>query len=402
MKSLLLIAVFGMASALPSINSRREGVPSFSLLEDRSEDGSPNLSVEFADGTTDTIILEKYYANEDDKVQERMSGIEDCNYVGYLKNEKVCLAMTGCIGSDEFRDFTINSAHAGDFASFRWFANDTVRGIPSFLEREDGLKPMGIDPRELRKGYKTFEADGMNMTILGDDELEQTEQLEKEFEIEEFCWGGWGWCPKMPATMHMEYSAGYDDFFLQKTGSRQAAENLIKQAMTHVQPAYCVPSLGTKISMSRIGPIKHHAGYKWYANTITTMMKSMPLISRNIGNADTLVLFGAIFDYSNTLWNGLATVGSMCSIISGQKASINMWDPNGATGLAAVVRHEVGHNFGAKHDPASCSGDKPIMGGNSKMAWSTCSKTAIESHYANYRWRWCLPQNSYACQGMGK
>ena len=60
MKSLLLIAVFGMTSALPSINSRREGVPSFSLLEDRSEDGSPNLSVEFADGTTDTIILEKY------------------------------------------------------------------------------------------------------------------------------------------------------------------------------------------------------------------------------------------------------------------------------------------------------------------------------------------------------
>ena len=225
MKSLILITILAMASALPSMDSR-SGVPSFSLLEDRSEDGSPNLSVKFADGTTDTIILQKYYANEDDKVQERMSGIEDCNYVGYLKNENVCLAMTGCIESDEFRDFTINSAHAGDFASFRWFANNTVVGLSSFIERQDGLKPMGIDPQDL-KNMKTFEANGLNMTILGDDELEETEQLEKEFEIEEFCWGGWGWCPKMPSTMHMEYSAGYDDFFLQKTGSRQAAENRI-------------------------------------------------------------------------------------------------------------------------------------------------------------------------------
>ena len=31
------------------------------------------------------MILTKYYANEEDKVQERMSGQEDCNYVGYLK-----------------------------------------------------------------------------------------------------------------------------------------------------------------------------------------------------------------------------------------------------------------------------------------------------------------------------
>ena len=127
MKNLLfLTAIFGITFALPS--SRKGVVPSFSLLEDRSEDGSPNLSVQFADGTTDTIILEKYYANEMDKVQERMSGIEDCNYLGYLKNEKACLAMTGCIDS-EFREFTINSAHAGEFVSFRWFANDIMRII---------------------------------------------------------------------------------------------------------------------------------------------------------------------------------------------------------------------------------------------------------------------------------
>ena len=75
------------------------------------------------------------------------------------------------------------------------------------------------------------------------------EQLEHEMEIEEFCFGGWGWCPSMPATMHMVYTAGYDDNFLQKTGSRSAAESLIKQAMTHAAPAFCAPGLGTKISI---------------------------------------------------------------------------------------------------------------------------------------------------------
>jgi len=398
MKLLLLVAIFGMASALPS-SIISEGVPSFALLEDRSEDGSPNLSVEFGDGTTDTIILEKYYANEDDKVQERMSGIEDCNYLGYLKNEKTCLAMTGCIGSDEFREFTINSAHAGGYASFRWFANDTVVGIPSILDREDGPKTMGFDPRKL-KDFKTVEVDGKNVTLLGDDEVELTEQLEKEFEIEEFCWGGWGWCPKMPATMHMEYSAGYDDHFLKRNQeSKQAAENMIKQAMTHAQPAFCTSSLGTKISMSRIGPIKHHSGYKWDGTDFQEVLKNFPLISREVGNADQLVLFSSNFGASG--WAGLASIGSICGLTSGFKGNINMWSPYGAADLAKIVRHEIGHNLGAHHDPSSCSGNKPIMGGNDNMVWSSCSKTAIESHYANYRWRWCMPENSAACRGSG-
>ena len=108
-------------------------VPSFDLLEDRSEDGSPNLAITFPDGYSDTIVLTKYFASEDDKVQERMSGVEDCNFVGHLKNEKACLAMTGCLDS-EFREFTIFSEHAGHRTSYRWFSNGTVESIPTLSE----------------------------------------------------------------------------------------------------------------------------------------------------------------------------------------------------------------------------------------------------------------------------
>lgn len=398
MKLFLLVAIFGMASALPSISPRSEGVPSFTLLEDRSEDGSPNLSVEFADGTTDTIILEKYYANEEDKVQERMSGIEDCNYLGYLKNEKACLAMTGCIGSDEFREFTINTEHAGGHVNFRWFANNTVVRIPSILDREGGPKTSVVDPRKLMK-ETTFEFHGINMTLVGD-EVEPTEQLEKEFEIEEFCFGGWGWCPSMPATMHMEYTSGYDDNFLMKTKSKHAAESMIKQTMTHVQPAFCAPGLGTKISMSRIGPIKHHAGYKFDGTSSFEVTKQFPLISREVGSADLVVLFGANTGPSG--WAGMASKGSICGITSGFKGNINMWSPYGASDEAKIVRHEIGHNLGAPdYYSGSCTTGKPIMGGNENMRWGSCGKTAIESHYANYRWRWCMPENSAACRGSG-
>ena len=108
-------------------------VPSFDVLEDRSEDGSPTLAVTFPDGHTDTIILTKYFANEDDKVQERMSGVEDCNYVGHLKNDRSCLAMTGCLDS-EVREFTLSSEHAGDRPSYKWFQNGTVEEIPLLSE----------------------------------------------------------------------------------------------------------------------------------------------------------------------------------------------------------------------------------------------------------------------------
>ena len=58
--SLLAIASAAMSES-PKIT------PTFSLVEDKSIDGSPSIIINFPNGESDTLLLEKYYANEDDR-----------------------------------------------------------------------------------------------------------------------------------------------------------------------------------------------------------------------------------------------------------------------------------------------------------------------------------------------
>lgn len=64
----------------------------------------------------------------------------------------------------------------------------------------------------------------------------------------------------------------------------------------------------------------------------------------------------------------MCTVGS-CSLVSDR----------GTVGLAAlIVAHELGHNFGIKHDPPACKCDEEdcIMSPSSQntvLRWSSCS-----------------------------
>ena len=57
--------------------------PRFTLLEERSLDGAPSISISFPDGYEDTLILNKFYGNDED----RMSRKERCHYTGHLANE---------------------------------------------------------------------------------------------------------------------------------------------------------------------------------------------------------------------------------------------------------------------------------------------------------------------------
>ena len=132
----------------------------------------------------------------------------------------------------------------------------------------------------------------------------------------------------MPATMHMVYAAGYDDNFLSKLGSKANAENYIKQAMTHNAPAFCHPSLGTKISFQRTGAIKHFAGTKFNSANRYDFKNHWWTIWNNIGSADNLMMFGV--NAPNPIWQGLAALGTVCRVTSFEKANINMWLPTAA------------------------------------------------------------------------
>ena len=50
--------------------------------EDCTKDASG--ASDCADGYTDNLVLERYYPN----VEEKNAGIEKCNFIGHLENEK--------------------------------------------------------------------------------------------------------------------------------------------------------------------------------------------------------------------------------------------------------------------------------------------------------------------------
>ena len=51
------------------------------MVEERSSNGAPSIDVTFSDGYQDTLILNKYYANEEDLKK----GVEACHYTGKLQ-----------------------------------------------------------------------------------------------------------------------------------------------------------------------------------------------------------------------------------------------------------------------------------------------------------------------------
>ena len=103
--------------------------PTFTLNADKSFDGSPSITVTFPDGYTDTLILNKHINNEEDRSDQN----EDCNSIGQLAKEDVCVAMTGCPGQEPL-EFTIHSSHATDSNMFRWNLDGNVEIIENPLK----------------------------------------------------------------------------------------------------------------------------------------------------------------------------------------------------------------------------------------------------------------------------
>ena len=99
----------------------------FSLVEERSKHSPPNVLVTFPDGYTDRLVLRKHYFNEKD----RMADDRHCNYIGHLEKETdACVAMTGCLGSDDV-EFTIMSTHALGSNGFVWSKDGDVHMVKS-------------------------------------------------------------------------------------------------------------------------------------------------------------------------------------------------------------------------------------------------------------------------------
>ena len=84
MKSPLLLSIFISLSSPLEI-----GIPKFTLLEERSENGNPSVMITFPNGYDDKLVLNKYFVNE----EEENNGTEHCNFIGHLEqNLDTCVS----------------------------------------------------------------------------------------------------------------------------------------------------------------------------------------------------------------------------------------------------------------------------------------------------------------------
>merc|ERR1711884_285015 len=360
-------------------------VPSFALSQDRSFDGSPRVSISFPDGYTDTMVLSRYYSNEND----RLARTENCHFFGHLEGEpEACIALTGCPGSDDL-ELTIMSEHSNN-PTFKWKKDGEVELIESpFL----GGKARSEKVRKL---------DG-EWTVEGDDELVNPTIKNAEMELAKN-----DNAKSVQSTNLLTLKFGYGDGFLGKTGSHANAKAYIQATLPHMQTLYChSASLGTKIQLE-ISEIKHFSGKNFKA-TVAMAESLETSTASEVGTADLVAYMG--YDTETSGIVGIAAVSSVCmaSAYNGQKISINEWQ---ATHAAAgqLVAHEVGHNLGMYHDfdnrhsGKGCDKTGVMSYGGLYTKWSTCSKSDFAAHVAyvaqmGQTWSACMPTYANACNG---
>ena len=98
-----------------------ENLPSFSLIEERTFNGSPLIEIVFPDGSSDNLVLNKY---------EDMEG----HFIGHLKNETdACVAM---VNHPEHAELTILSNRVIGSTMYKWHNNGNVELIPEVFSNE--------------------------------------------------------------------------------------------------------------------------------------------------------------------------------------------------------------------------------------------------------------------------
>ena len=84
-----------------------KGSSRIQVIEQRSAQGIPSITITFPNGVQDALVLERFYPTEQSQMEKKIS----CNFIGSLENENTaCVAVTGCPGEE--MAFTIKSKHS--------------------------------------------------------------------------------------------------------------------------------------------------------------------------------------------------------------------------------------------------------------------------------------------------
>ena len=117
----IFTSLLAFGTSKPS--NQESNLPKFTLIPDgkhSSKQDIPEIKISFSDGSTDTLVLSRYYSNQ----EEKLSGIKRCNFIGYLANEvNACVGMTGCPGSEDV-EFTILSSRLTKSPLLKWYKDN--------------------------------------------------------------------------------------------------------------------------------------------------------------------------------------------------------------------------------------------------------------------------------------
>ena len=137
-------------------------------MSDRSIDGIPSVKVNFADGSSDFLVLSKY---------ENMDG----HFIGHLAKENTaCVAM---VDHPEHAELTIMSDRTVESTMYKWKNNGEVELIPEV----EGRESRDID---------------MMRNEEGDEAIADEGKIEEELNVEAAMSAADA--ASVPATMHLQ------------------------------------------------------------------------------------------------------------------------------------------------------------------------------------------------------